>query len=154
MPHWTQPLAFHQSMFKPTSLLVVANTHPLLSLVCQQLLHPLLALPPFHTPQFRLHYLHRWHQQLQSSSSRTTSLNKFLQVKHSGTTFKFEYLREIDTKFKNNLGYDSGSIWGWFMKKTKGRKSRASGSSRTGSWGCNYCGKRSFTYDFSSKGRI
>ncbi len=37
---------------EPTSLLVVANTHPPLSLVCQQLPHPLLAFPPFHTPQF------------------------------------------------------------------------------------------------------
>jgi hypothetical protein len=52
-----------------TSLLVVANTHPPLSLVCQQLPHPWLALLLFHTPQFRLHYLHRRHQQLQSSSS-------------------------------------------------------------------------------------
>jgi hypothetical protein len=30
-------------------LLVVANTHPLFSLVCQQLPYPLLVLPPFHT---------------------------------------------------------------------------------------------------------
>jgi hypothetical protein len=45
---------------EPASLLVVMNTHPPLSLVCQQLHHPLLALPPFHTPQFKLHYLHRW----------------------------------------------------------------------------------------------
>jgi hypothetical protein len=49
---------------EPTSLLVVANAHPPLSLVCQQLPHPLPALPLFHTPQFMLHYLHRWHQQL------------------------------------------------------------------------------------------
>jgi hypothetical protein len=59
---------------EPTSLPVVANTHPPLSLVCQQLPHPLLALPPFHTPQFRLHYLHRQHQQLQSSSSGTCTV--------------------------------------------------------------------------------
>jgi hypothetical protein len=37
---------------EPTSLLVVANTHPPLSLVCQQLPHPLLAFPPFHTLLF------------------------------------------------------------------------------------------------------
>ncbi len=37
---------------EPTSLLVVVNTHPPLSLVCQQLPHPLVALPPFHTPKF------------------------------------------------------------------------------------------------------
>jgi hypothetical protein len=55
----------------PTSLLMMVNTHPPLSLVCQQLPHPLLALPPFHTPQFRLHYFHRRHRQLQSSSSGT-----------------------------------------------------------------------------------
>jgi hypothetical protein len=65
---------------EPTSLLVVANTHPPLSLVCQQLPHPLLALPPFRTPQFRLHYLHRRHQQLKSSSSGTRGAirNKFV----------------------------------------------------------------------------
>jgi hypothetical protein len=57
---------------EPASLLVVANTHPPLSLVCQQLPHSLLALPPFHTPQFRLHYLHRRHQQLQLSLSGTS----------------------------------------------------------------------------------
>jgi hypothetical protein len=34
----------------PASLLVVVNTHPPLSLVCQQLPHPLLALPLFQTP--------------------------------------------------------------------------------------------------------
>jgi hypothetical protein len=54
---------------EPTSLLVVANTHPLLSLVCQQLLHPLLVLPPFHTPQIKLPNLHRRNQQHQASSS-------------------------------------------------------------------------------------
>ncbi len=37
---------------EPTSLLVVANTHPPLSLVCQQLPHPLIALQSFHTPRF------------------------------------------------------------------------------------------------------
>jgi hypothetical protein len=33
--------------------------------------HPLLLLPPFHTPQIKLQYLHRRHQQYQSSSSDT-----------------------------------------------------------------------------------
>ncbi len=56
---------------EPTSLLVVANIHPLLPLVCQQLPHPLLVLPPFHTPQIQLQYLHRRHQQLLPSSSGT-----------------------------------------------------------------------------------
>ncbi len=36
----------------PTSLLVVANTHPPLSRVGQKLPHPVLALPPFYTPKF------------------------------------------------------------------------------------------------------
>ncbi len=35
---------------EPTSLLVVANTHPPFSLVCQQLPHPLLAPPPLSHP--------------------------------------------------------------------------------------------------------
>jgi hypothetical protein len=56
---------------EPASLLVVANTLLLLSLVCQQLPHPLLALPPFHTPQIKLQYLYRRHQQHQPSSSGT-----------------------------------------------------------------------------------
>jgi hypothetical protein len=78
LPHPTQPLASQHPVFmyllgEPASLLVMTNTHPPLSLVCQQLPHPLLALPPFHTPQFRLHCLHRQHQQLQSSSSGTVT---------------------------------------------------------------------------------
>jgi hypothetical protein len=52
---------------EPASLLVVTNTHPPLSLVCQQLPHPLLCP----SPQFKIHYLHRRHQQSQLSSSRT-----------------------------------------------------------------------------------
>jgi hypothetical protein len=59
---------------EPASLLVVANTHPLLSLVCQQLPHPLLVLPPFLTPQIKLQSLHRRHQQHQPSSSGTILL--------------------------------------------------------------------------------
>ncbi len=70
-PTSCSPLSRVYLLGEPTSLLVVANTHPPFSLVSQQLPHPLLALPPFHTPQFRLQYLHRWHQQLQSSSSDT-----------------------------------------------------------------------------------
>ncbi len=64
------PLPHVYLLGEPTSLLMMANTYPPLSLVCQ-LPHPLLALPPFHTPQFRLQYLHRRHQQIQSSSSGT-----------------------------------------------------------------------------------
>ncbi len=56
---------------EPTALLGVADTLPLLSLVCQQLPHPLQVLPPFHTPQLKLQYLHRQHKQQQSSSSGT-----------------------------------------------------------------------------------
>ncbi len=79
MPNSIQPLATCYPVFtyctrRTTSLLVVANTHPLLSLVCQQLPHPLLVLPPFHTPQIKLQYLHRWHQQhLPSSSGSVTT---------------------------------------------------------------------------------
>ncbi len=78
MPHSPNPLLLPTRVYllgEPTSLLVVPNTYPPLSLVSQQLPHPLLAPPLFHTPQFRLHYLHRWHQQLQSSSSGTTRCN-------------------------------------------------------------------------------
>ncbi len=41
---------------------------------------PTLALPlsPFHSPQFKLHYLHRWHQQSRSSSSRTVTVHGLL----------------------------------------------------------------------------
>ncbi len=41
------------------------------------------------------------------------------------TTLKFEYLPEFEPKFENVLGYELGAIWGRFMKKTKGQKSRA-----------------------------
>jgi hypothetical protein len=69
LPHLTHPLASHHYStclltWRTNFFVMVANTHPPLSLVCQQLPHPLLALPTFHTPQFRLHYLHRRHQQL------------------------------------------------------------------------------------------
>ncbi len=43
MPHSPNPLP----PAIPTSLLVVANIHPLLSLVYQQLPYPLPVLPPF-----------------------------------------------------------------------------------------------------------
>ncbi len=59
---------------EPTSLLIAANTNPLLSLVGQQLPHPLLVLPPLHTPQIKLQYLHRRHQQHQPSSSGTLTI--------------------------------------------------------------------------------
>jgi hypothetical protein len=64
------PLPCVYLLGEPTSLLVVRNTHPPLSLVCQQLPHPLLALLTLHTPRW-LQYLHRWRQQLQSSSFGT-----------------------------------------------------------------------------------
>ncbi len=68
------PLPHVYLLGESTSLLMMANTHPPLSLVCQQLPHPLLARPPFHTPQFRIQYWHRRHQQLQSSLPNTTSI--------------------------------------------------------------------------------
>ncbi len=74
MPHSSQPLAYHYPVFtySETNFFASGGEYPsTLSLVCQQLPHPLLALPPFHTPQFRLQYLHRGLQQLQSSSSGT-----------------------------------------------------------------------------------
>ncbi len=65
----TTPLYF---LGEPASLLVVTNSHPPLSLVCQQLPHPwLLPLLPFHTPHFKLHYLHRQLQQSRSPSAGT-----------------------------------------------------------------------------------
>ncbi len=56
---------------EPASFLLDANIHPLFSLVCWQLPHPLLVLPPFHNPQINWQYLHRRHQQHQPSSSGT-----------------------------------------------------------------------------------
>ncbi len=71
-PTLCPPLPHVYLLGEPASLLMVANTHPPLSLVCKQLPHPLLVFPTFHTPQIKLQYLHRWHQQLQSSSSGTS----------------------------------------------------------------------------------
>jgi hypothetical protein len=46
--------------WRTSFFLVVTNTNPPMSLVCQQLPHPLpLPLSPFHTPQFKLQYLLR-----------------------------------------------------------------------------------------------
>jgi hypothetical protein len=62
---------------EPASLLVVTNTHPPLSLVCQQLPHPLLCpsyclLPlTLSHPAVQIIYLHRRHQQPRSSLSGT-----------------------------------------------------------------------------------
>jgi hypothetical protein len=96
---------------EPTSLLGVANTHPPLSLICQQLPHPLLALLPFHTPQFRLHYLHR-HQQLQSSSSGTRSLSSDSSCGIYSTCLLFwisdiELIRHRQILYRNS----QSSIW-------------------------------------------
>jgi hypothetical protein len=77
---------------KPASLLVVANTHPLLSLVCQQLPHPLLVLPPFHTPQIKLQYLHRRHQQHQSSLSGTVIIMIYRRGRETRCTAYLPYL--------------------------------------------------------------
>jgi hypothetical protein len=55
------------------SLLVVMNTHPPLSLVCQQLPHPLAFAPlTLSHPTVQLHYLHRQHQQTWLSLSGTS----------------------------------------------------------------------------------
>ncbi len=35
------------------------------------------------------------------------------------TTFKFEYLRYFEPEFDIVLGYESGAIWGRFMKKNQ-----------------------------------
>jgi hypothetical protein len=43
--------------------------------------HPLLVLPPFHTPQIKLQYLHRWHQQHQPSLSDTLKICVILRPK-------------------------------------------------------------------------
>ncbi len=40
-------------------------------------------------------------------------------------TYKSEYLREFETEFENILVWESGSIWGRLLKKTRGRQSRA-----------------------------
>jgi hypothetical protein len=51
---------------------------------------------------------------------------KFCRVSHiPGNNFKYEYFRKFETGFKNILGCDSGTIWGRFVKKTRGRKSCA-----------------------------
>jgi hypothetical protein len=63
------PLVFNKTtplyeLGEPASLLMVTNTQPPLSLLCQQLPHTLLCPShPFTPPKFKLHYLHRQHQQ-------------------------------------------------------------------------------------------
>ncbi len=51
--------------------------------------HPLLILPPFHTPQIKLKYLHRWHQQHQPSSFDTLSL--FYYMIHANVLVLFNF---------------------------------------------------------------
>ncbi len=68
---------------EPASLLVVANPHPPLSLVYQQLFHPLAFTPlilSHPTVHITLLYLHRQHQQSRSSSSGTGRLSHFYSV--------------------------------------------------------------------------
>jgi hypothetical protein len=38
---------------------------------------------------------------------------------------EFEFFSEFETDFKNILGYESGAQMGLIMKKTRGKKSRA-----------------------------
>jgi hypothetical protein len=47
-PALCSPESYVHLLGDPASLLVVMNTHPLLSLVCYHLFHPLLVLSPFH----------------------------------------------------------------------------------------------------------
>jgi hypothetical protein len=78
MPRTYQPLTSHQPVFTylENQLLCLwwrIPIHPCLW-SANNPPHPLLALPPFHTPQFptvQVTILHRRHQQLQSSSSGT-----------------------------------------------------------------------------------
>jgi hypothetical protein len=76
----------------------------------------LLPLSPFHTPQLKLHYLHRQHQQSWSSSPRTVNLNsKFLidnftlPVTARSQIFCFFHARQpwFFITFKNDLGDSS-----------------------------------------------
>jgi hypothetical protein len=47
-------------------------------------------------------------------------------IKPWGTTFKNEYFCEFEKEFKNIFqGVNSGTIWGRFVEKTRGKKSRA-----------------------------
>jgi hypothetical protein len=64
----------------------------------------------------------------------------------NGTIFNFQYLRELETELENILGYESGPIWGQFMKKTRGRRHpgtvalRTTGASRSFSiWQISIC---------------
>jgi hypothetical protein len=41
------------------------------------------------------------------------------------SNFKFEYLGEFETKFKNILGHESGAQVGLIHEKTRGKKPRA-----------------------------
>jgi hypothetical protein len=51
-----------------------------------------------------------------------TPLNKFLRgIRPRGTTFEFEYLCEFETKFKTNLGYDSGAYMRLIYEKTEAK---------------------------------
>jgi hypothetical protein len=75
---------------EPTSLLVVANIHPLLSVVCQQLSHPVLVLLPFHTPQIKLQYLHRRHQQVSNSSRPCLAQLRYM---GNAISYRIRYMR-------------------------------------------------------------
>jgi hypothetical protein len=45
------------------------------------------------------------------------------------TTFKFEYLRELEPEFDIILGHESGAYMGSIREKTRGQKSRATAPS-------------------------
>jgi hypothetical protein len=46
-------------------------------------------------------------------------------IRHQGTVFEFEYLRELEIRFENNLGYKSGLHFRLIHEKTGGQKTFA-----------------------------
>ncbi len=69
----------------------------------------LLPLSPFHTPQFKLHYLRRQHQQSQSSSYGTPLTSTLLSLN----------VPRIRKKIKIVVNSKPGLQVGWIHKKTR-----------------------------------
>ncbi len=79
MPNSTQPLAPCCPMFTnlENQLLCSWLQIPIHSCPWSANNYPLLVLPPFHTPQIKLQYLHRQHQKHQLSSSGTSIIHRW-----------------------------------------------------------------------------
>jgi hypothetical protein len=83
-----------------------------------------------------------------------TPQNKVLRgIKPRRITFKYEYFCKVKTEFKNILGCEFGdySMWGRFVEKTRGQKSRATVPLKGSSDWCQWIGLKediqSWTYE-------